>query len=351
VSAVLLGIRTRAPALVERGPTSFGQRLSECFERAAAAHLERRELQVGGRRICLEFAGNALTEDLTKFLAPAKLGHEAPSLRIKVWDTESTGVEPPPAPPALFTRAPEIERQGQRFAFSAVSSTLQFYDERTSTAHYWVRKPSRVACWERAAPFRTSLAWWAESSGAALVHAAVVGSAERGVLLAGSSGAGKSTTALACLASGLAFLSDDCAMLRIEAGAPTAYGLYRTAKVDATSLGARLHTLSTLDTSLVHDRGKSILALPRQDPRLLLRSDICAVITQTVARDGKTRMRSETPARALQALAPSTLLQTPGVGQRTLDILATLVASVPCYALESGDDLARVTDCVRELVR
>jgi hypothetical protein len=75
------------------------------------------------------------------------------------------------------------------------------------------------------------------------------------------------------------------------------------------------------------------------------------VVTQAVARDGKTRLRHATPAYALRALAPSTLLQTPRLGQHTLDILAKLVACVPCYSLEAGDDLARVAACVGELVQ
>ena len=46
------------------------------------------------------------------------------------------------------------------------------------------------------APFRTILTWWAADHRLALVHAAAVATGDGAVVLAGTSGAGKSTTAL-----------------------------------------------------------------------------------------------------------------------------------------------------------
>ena len=63
-----------------------------------------------------------------------------------------------------------------------------------------------------------------------LMHAGAVGYADGGVLLAGKSGSGKSTTALACLASDLLFASDDYVCVATTAQ-PWVHSLYSTAKL------------------------------------------------------------------------------------------------------------------------
>lgn len=160
-------------------------------------------------------------------------------------------------------------------------------------------------------------------------------------MLAGASGAGKSTAALAAVASGARFLSDDCALLKMEPG-PVAHMVYRTAKVDRTCLASELAALRPYETKLEHDRGKAILAFPRGERMLLARCPIVAVLVQSIAESDGTRIATVSPGRALAALAPSTLLQSPGTGQQSLDVLAEIVNSVPCYELRSGRNLEQV---------
>jgi hypothetical protein len=328
-------------------------RLSDCFAEAVAkVGGERRHGALAGQPLNFEFAGGPLCRTLMEFLVGSAAGRTPPVLSVKVWDSASTGVKPPSPPPgALLSRGLARWDSGRlTLAYCAASGTLQVFDAESTAAHCWVRHPESMPGWERAAPFRKLLAWWAESAGAVLAHAAVVGNPARGVVLAGASGAGKSTTALACVGAGLGFASDDCALLSLEAEAPVAHAVYRTAKVDKALLARRFPSLQALETDLHHDRGKAILAFRERDPRLLARTAIGAVVVQTIAREPRSRLVPASPARTLQALAPSTLLQCPGTGQRALNLLGKLVARVPCYVLEAGSDLDAVAARLGELV-
>jgi hypothetical protein len=324
------------------------------FDRAAQRRgIESVYTSLAGRPLALEFAGTALKSSLTAALALGDEGAEGGrDFTIKLWDTQSTGVTPPPPPgKTLLERGFDRGQTGRlRRMYCAVSGTLQAYDLDQPRAHYWIRDARHVPPWELAAPFRGLLAWWAASWGGVLAHAAVVGRDGKGVLLAGASGAGKSTTALACVRAGMAFLSDDCALVS-SAEYPTAHGVYRTAKVDPRLLEGSLSALRAFQTGQGHDRGKTILAFPMRGELLLRQCRIVAVVTQGIGVGQASSLRPVSPARALVALAPSTLLQTPGAGQSTLDLLANVVGSVPCYSLRAGSDFGALAAKLSELIR
>lgn len=56
------------------------------------------------------------------------------------------------------------------------------------------------------------------------------------------------------------------------------------------------------------------------------------------------------PIEALKALAPSTLFQLIGAGQKDFRAMAELVRTVPCYRLELGTDLAAIPRAIEELL-
>src|SRR5947209_5369755 len=89
-----------APAL-GGGRREFFRALGAAFDRAAGAAggPVERSFRVGGRRLLLRFAGPALLPVLTaplEHLAVSSPGR--PDLTVYVWDTASTGVQPPRPP-------------------------------------------------------------------------------------------------------------------------------------------------------------------------------------------------------------------------------------------------------------
>jgi hypothetical protein len=161
-----------------------------------------------------------------------------------------------------------------------------------------------------------------------LVHGAVVGYPNAGVLLAGPGGAGKSTVALACVEDGMDIVGDDYCLLE----GLTAWSLYSQAKLDDASM-ERLPDLKSLVVE--RDTGpkqKHILNLVPRSPAQ--RITVQAVVVPSIG--DVTALTRTTPAKALAALAPSTLFQLPGDRKLSFHKLSALVASLPCFSLTVG---------------
>jgi len=61
-------------------------------------------------------------------------------------------------------------------------------------------------------------------------------------------------------------------------------------------------------------------------------------------------LQTATAGAALKALAPSTILQLPGAGQKALRSIAKLLKQVPCYVLELGIDQERIPGVILDLL-
>lgn len=228
-----------------------------------------------------------------------------------------------------------------RYSASYEGDRLYAYDRVTRQGFFWTPSIDALTASERATPFRPILHWWAHQMGMQLVHGAVVSRGGVGVLIAGPGGAGKSTTALACLEDGLNLLGDDYCL--VENG--SAWSVYCQAKLD----DASLERLPDLKAYVVEqDTGpkkKQILDLgSRITPN---RAAIKAVVVPWVRH--KTVMARTTSGSALKALAPSTLFQLPGGRQESFQNLANIVRHTPCYDLSVGS-LDTVPDMFNSLI-
>jgi hypothetical protein len=75
-----------------------------------------------------------------------------------------------------------------------------------------------------------------------------------------------------------------------------------------------------------------------------------AVLLPCVTGLEDTRLEPASPADALLALAPSTILQLPGAGGAALRLLAAVAARLPCYWLRLGTDLDRAAGAIQDLL-
>ena len=184
-----------------------------------------------------------------------------------------------------------------------------------------------------------------------MVHAGAVGDGERCVLLVGAGGAGKSTSTLACLGSGLQVLGDDYCLLQ-SPGAPTAaptqgpiaYGMYRYAKLDERSL-ALLPAMRERVIGLAW-RGKWLVDLGITEANALSVAAVCEVVQDP---SSPTRVEPLSRMEALRALAPSTLFQQRLWERETWEALTATIRFVPTFRLLVNDPLD-VPDQVRQLL-
>ena len=239
--------------LIPRGPTpeEFFDSVRECFHDAVHSEPAERAYRIGDRTVLLRFAGRALERLLTPALEHLSLPvppEEAPGLTVLIFDTAGTGVAPPA--PAWGTAGYGVRgeiagfnTERVRTVYQPGSDVLLMIDRDRGEGIYWTADARNVPYWESSFPLRTIFHWWLEDLEFQPVHAAAVGLAGGGVLIAGPSGSGKSTTALACLDSELGYAGDDYVLVR---RAPThVYSLYGTAKLESENL-ARFPRLDAL---------------------------------------------------------------------------------------------------------
>jgi hypothetical protein len=350
---------------------------AEYFERAlaaAAAACERPEAIVrrinlgGGRCGVLHFCDGALEDLLYPALAHQKLPDEKAEadLKILAWDSAHSGVpmwSPPLAIGDYLVRGEIAGYNNERFrtVFQPVSGLFSFYDADRQIGLWWTQDYDRLPLYERAAPFLFLFHWWHSLSchDSFLLHAAAVGTEDRGgVLLAGRGGSGKSTTAVACLLDGSwAYLADDYCVVRVGAEIPTVHSLYCSAKLDHKTLAA-FPALSDRASLIEIGRdpdGKIGFDLFQCFPEsfrseLPLRVIVFPRVPRQANGAGPDRLTSIGAGAAVRALAPSTLFQLPGAAASDFHMITALANRLPCFQLELGSNFAAVPQSLRQFM-
>ncbi len=340
------------------GAASFFERLGRRTADAEAATdgPVDRWFEIAGGVVRLRFAGPAMVDFACRALShvPCEAVAE-PDLTVHLWDSGSTGVAIPPPPPQFdrFRGNGAIEgdeQSGIRAAFVASAEALSVFDPETRTAIHWVRDAATIREYDKPAPLRLLLNWWLETRGITLVHGAAVGDERGAALLAGSAGAGKSTTALACLAAGLDYVADDyCAV--VAGPEPTVHSIYCTGKAVTANLSLLPGLVDLVPEPDSIFEEKSIYYLGEHIPERIARErPLRAVLVPQIAGGPETRLEPASPAVALAALAPSTLFQLAHAGGTAFARLGALVRAVPCYRLLVGDRPDAAATTIRALL-
>jgi hypothetical protein len=302
----------------------------------------------------LRFAGPALVDAVMPALRHLAARAPAPSLTVLIWDSRSTGVSlrPPPWDALSFERGNVRGFQDPRFTLVYDRRTRIFsaVDNARGCAVYWLHDAADVPYFERAAPLRHVLQGWLQREGLFVAHAGAVGFSSGGVVLSGRSGCGKSTTAVLCLRSGLGYLGDDFVLISAN-GEPSAYSLYGSAKLNATTL-PWLPDLSAEVSNRDHlDVEKALIFLGGAHQALLLRGiPLRAVLLPRLQDQTDTLLRPVSPRIAFRALAPDTLFRSLGNPELTSRGLHRLVHHLPCYELALGRDLTRIPRVISDLL-
>jgi hypothetical protein len=302
------------------------------------------DYEVAGLRLRVRFAGPGLRRLFTPALSHrASAPAASPDLVVRAWDSESTHTTMPAPPWDLddFRQHGVIRglfADGLYAVYTRWASSLSVVDANRGQAWFWTKSASELPSLERAAPLRTVLRLWTAGQKVVLVHAGAVGDERGGVLLAGPSGVGKSSAALASLAADLGYLADDCCLVA-PGPEPRVHSLYGSAKVDTETLKRLPHLAAMVDGPRRPDDGKAVLFLSRHVPdRILGDARLRGIAIPRIAGGAQTLTTPASAAAALSALAPSTLLQFPGADQLMLRRLGHLVRGMPCHFLDMGTD-------------
>lgn len=329
------------------------------FRGALERGLEERTATLGaaGIEISLRFAGTAMADATLPALAPLTTrGGGESAFVIELWDSASAGVPPPRSPwgPEAAGRLGAVKGYNEGPARTVVdhaSRTITVCDLASGYAVVWAHSAAELPGWWQAMPLRRLLGWLLAGPNRHVVHAGAVSVGGRGVLLAGSGGAGKSTLSLTCVEAGMDYVGDDYVLLSSQPCAE-AHALYGTAKLDERSLSSvsGLSDEARRQRPSLTDYDKRILDLSVLRPSRLVRStSVKAIIAPRIADRRQSAMNPISKGAALRALAPSTLFQASDGGPAALRVLSDVVQAVPCYELLLGGDPRQPPELLRSV--
>ena len=301
------------------------------------------EIGIGEWRWRLRFADPSLAGALVPALDHLVVPSEGdPDLEVGLWSWFANG---DPFPLLRFD-AGDVIRHGCvrsddgtiRFVFDSYFHLVIAVDDVNRRALYAVPDASAIPGWERAAPLRYLVNSWFAGRGLQMVHAGCLARGERGALIAGPGGSGKSTTSLLASQSGLFdYLADDYCLVAPSQKA-TAYSLFNSAKLHAADLSAfpnlRPHFVIPDRQA---DGEKPVVFLSRVS-RVRRSCPIDAIYLPEVTDSEETRIHPVPRRRSFEAIAPSTAEQLLGAEPKNLALIAALAAGVPAFRLELGRD-------------
>jgi hypothetical protein len=323
---------------------------------------------VAGHAVRLRIAGSGFADKLPGALAHLRRpAGEEPSLTIHAWDDLSTGTSLPRLLSRYlhFVQMHCFDYLGPRNEMTDFHGpriraimhldpvVVSLFDPVKSVALYWTGDVAQIPIWDWGTPLRVILNEWAKLRGLFLAHSGAVGLAEGGVIFAGKSGSGKSTSALACLGQGaLMYAGDDYSLLSTTAH-PHVHSLYCSAKLKGIPDFNRFAHLLPLVVNRDHlERQKALVLLNDAfREKVTAGFPLRAILLPRITGRTETTIEPSSPIAALKALAPSTLLQLPGDGRETMTQLSALVRRVPTYTLNAGTHMGGIAQGVEALLQ
>lgn len=312
---------------------------------------------LGGLPVSLVSTNAELLARMSRFLRHHPETSAETPLTIKLWSLED-GAVPPQFPSVLgeYRHVPcHEDGRAIEVAFDANNRALMAWDSRSQTAWWCIWSTGSLQWWEEAAPLRSVLAWALEGQGRVLVHAAAVGDTDGAVLLVGPGGSGKSSTALACHLDGLGYLGDDYCLLSVDPVA-TVHSLHSSAKLhvatwDLADDGPFAPVRDHLLRQPVSPEEKAVVDLAsRAAGSLVEDAPVRCVAAVRVGHGVATRISDASRVEVMMALAPSSLIQIPGVGSPSLAAMVEAVRQVPVCRIDLGTDRAEVVWAMRRLL-
>jgi len=340
----------------------FSEAFSTYLDAEQDGYAEERFYTVAHYSVQVRFARPALVDVLSPALEHLRSEPvSVTALTVCIWDDVSTKKRIPAFPwkdKASITQFvegtnPVICFKDDRFlgAYHIGTKMLSMLDTQQNTAILWVPDADKIPYYERSSPLRIIFQWWAKKRGLQLVHAGAVGINRTGVLLAGEGGSGKSTTAINCLNAGLSYVSDDYCLVGMESD-PYAHSIYCSAKIGWNDLQRFPKFASAVDRSDDNHEDKALLILNKQYHQKIVRGfSIRAILVPRIAGSAKTIVTPISARQGLMALAPSTIFQLRGAGQRDLSFIAELTRIIPSFLLELGTDYNNIPDIVLNVLK
>lgn len=317
--------------------------------------------QVARRPVRARCTGPALHERLRRPLRHLEQPEDdgKPGLQQDWMDCAGSGVPMPTLPwPAQHTSLDQDTREVRHgsFLFTAHGDhVLTAFDNRSQRMVGFVRDASAWPLDHYKQAIFISLYQDLRQHGLQLIHASAVCRAGRAVLIAGGSGAGKTTAMLRLVQAGWQYLSDDATLvMRPQDGSALRAMTLLSALHVTDETVAWFPELERHASPAASARGKRLVLIDDVYPGCVaLDGEVSLILAPLVTDEAHSALMPLGKAQLLSEMLPYSLdlVDTAaGSPQRQLEFLATLVERTPTYRLHLGHDWRRLPDLLSELV-
>jgi hypothetical protein len=218
----------------------------------------------------------------------------------------------------------------------------QGYDAASGRAFLWARDPSVLDLWgEHTKPFLEIFHAWLIDTPWQPIHGGAVGGPEGGVLLAGGSGVGKSTTVLSCVEAGWLYAGDDYLAIRTDGDEARVANLYGSARL-CVDMADRFEGLRPAEVGRITVNGieKRDLILGDLLPAAQFGGfPVRAILLPKIVGGPRSALRPASPAQATVAIGAVTMHLLRAGAREAFEKIAGIAAATPAYRLELGDDI------------
>jgi len=326
-----------------------------CSTLAAVARMkgnaETRRLRFGSADVNLHFPGDPKTSAVVERLLSGLHANAVTSDPFASADYDlffvagdQTAIGAPPAEWPFATNTRDLFHRvhwdrARRLALTSDerATIWNLADLRQRQGLSWIGAPERLPSWEFAAPFRHHVHWIALDRDGGMVHAAALGDGRGAFLLSGPGGAGKSTMAVAALATGHSVLAEDLSLCEETADSLRVHPLYRTFKV--TSEARRAFPFIE-DFATRHRRldGEKTLVYGDATADATADVEIRALYSLSGQFANTTQIETCSRGMAFRLLAPSTVFLMRTAVQETSARLRRLVERLPVFHVTLGGE-------------
>lgn len=327
------------------GLADYARDLLDACEAGAEAFPLARRLELPGLSLDVLSDHGALASSLTTVLVQGLAAADAPGRRepTRIFLAHpGVGSVPPPAQwaeplfdPYVF--AERLEARNLRGNYLHDLRYWQFHDLQGRRGVQLMAGADGCPPWDLGAPLRSFLHWEYAARGMRLTHAATLGIAGKGVLLAGAGGAGKSGTVVAGMLAGLETVGDDYVLAELDGDRTVARPLFDTLKQDRVGF-ERLGLRQRLpDPGALNWQGKYQFKVQQLCPGGMAEQlEIVALLVPRISGDTHSAITPISRRDALMALAPSGIAQMPGERESGFRFFGELTRRLPCHGLSLG---------------
>ncbi len=240
-----------------------------------------------------------------------------------------------------------LAEEGLRGFFHDETMSWQFFDPSAGVGVLLMSRPTGIPLWETGSPLRLFLHWGLSRHQRRLIHAGTLGNTNTGVLIAGSSGSGKSGTVMAGILNGLKTTGDDYVVVGGD-NEVSARPIFKVVKQDPAGV-ARLG-LHSNRLGPVNWQGKFEF-----DPEQIAVNAFTAeqslthILFPRVARLRRSELRPISSREAALRLSPSSVLQLPGDRESGFRHFADLARRLPAFTLDLSEDSLEIVETISSL--